>query len=278
MNYSVEFNLGGGLFSYYLIILSNLDRWVKENKITINDNVCFDSRYDTGSGLKTLPPNRSGMSGCDYNVFDYLFDQKNNVVDKTIICEYPHIECRLENILSMCERYKYISKNLIKINQNIINKVNEFKDDFFKGTMLGIHVRMTDMNLFAHGHNTKIVTEDDYFRVIDDVIMKHSIDGIFVASDNEEMLEKLSLKYNISYCKMSHRQKKQIINKEQFINEQIPNGKPNYFSPDYYIESFMDSILLSYCNIIIGRKSSLGYSSLTYDWNNIEKYYSLDES
>lgn len=276
MKYGVEFNLGGGLFSYYLIILANLDKWLENGKISIDDKLFFDSRYDTGNNLKTLPPERSGMSSSSYNIFDYLFEQNQSDVDNTIITEYPHMECNINNLNTIKERYKYISKHLIKINQNVLDKVTVFMDDNFKENMLGVHIRMTDMNLHAAGHKSVVITENDYFGKIDEVLIKENIDKIFVASDNMEMIDKLSSRYDICYYDMVHRQQTQNTSKAYWLQNWVPNGKPNDWGPDYYIESMIDSILLSYCNVLIARKSALNYSSNTYEWSKIKEYYSLE--
>ena len=50
MKYGIEFHLGGGLFSHYLIILANLDKWLESGRIKITDELYFDSRYDTEYG------------------------------------------------------------------------------------------------------------------------------------------------------------------------------------------------------------------------------------
>ena len=162
MKYGVELHLGGGLFSHYAVILANLDIWLANGKIKIEDELYFDSRYETGNNLKTLPPIRSGMSSCDYNVYDYIFEQNKDDIDKTIITECPHGTMKLDDEPTL-ERYRYIGKNMLSIKKSILEKVDLFMKSNFKENMLGVHIRMPDMNTFAVEHGGVPISETSYF-------------------------------------------------------------------------------------------------------------------
>tara|TARA_R110000796_G_scaffold61077_2_gene141419 strand:- start:60065 stop:60898 length:834 start_codon:yes stop_codon:yes gene_type:complete len=277
MKYGIEFHLGGGLFSHYLIILANLDKWLESGRIKITDELYFDSRYDTGKNLKTLPKERNGMSGSDYNIFDHIFEQDSNGIDGTIITEDTHIVLSMGGLSDIKERYQYITENMLRINNNILEKVNLFMENNFKENMLGIHVRMTDMNLYASGHNSIVINDNDYFNKIDEILLKESIDKIFVASDNVEMIDKLSTRYDICYYDMECREESEKTNKDYWFKNWFPSGEWNDWRPEFYTESMIDSILLSHCDVLIARKSALNYSSNTYEWSKIKNYYSLEE-
>ena len=274
MKYGVELHLGGGLFSHYAVILANLDAWLSNGKIKIDDELYFDSRYETGNNLKTLPPIRSGMSGSDYNIYDYLFEQNKDGIDKTIITEYPHGDIQRDDIPTL-ERYKHISGNMISINKTILEKVDLFIKNNFKERMLGVHVRMTDLNTFAVEHGSKFMSDVDYFNKIEESLLKEDIDKIFVASDNLEMVDKLSSRFDICHYGAEHILKSESITKNEWVGEWLVGDGVKNWVPEYYVESMIDSILLSHCNVLVGRRSALNYASHTYKWCKINKNYEL---
>jgi len=274
MKYGVEFHLGGGLFSHYLVMLANLDKWLTSGKIKIDDELYFESRYDTGKNLKTLPPIRSGLSGNKYNVWDSLLEQNPNNIDKTIITEFPHGDVQISNIGEL-QRYKYITENMISINNSILEKVDLFMKSNFKEKMLGVHIRMTDMNTFAVEHGGVPISETSYFNKIEEVLSKEKVDKIFVASDNVEMIGKLSSRFDICNYTANGIYEKQSIGKDEWSRTWLVGDGVRDMSSDYYIDGMIDSILLSYCNVLISRRSALNYTSNTYEWCKIEKNYEL---
>jgi len=90
---------------------------------------------------------------------------------------------------------KIIHKN--KIHHNITNYVNDFAKYFnITSRTLTVHIRLTDMNVM-HAPDYGTLSFEDYINEIDNTLkMYPEIDSLFIASDNNESVNKILALYN----------------------------------------------------------------------------------
>lgn len=133
------------------------------------------------------------------------------------------------------------------------------KDLNIDKSTLGVHVRLTDMNI-THARDYGIASIDDYIKAINDLNHKGNI---FVASDNDESLIKLKKEFGdkILYIDNMIRGKTEIEHVTQLHLDNV-KGK------DIWLEAFLDMILLSKCGTLICRSSNLANASIIHADND----------
>ena len=259
MNYKISFKFGGGIFSYMGILLENLTQWDKNGLINDTDTIYVDNR-----NLK----DRTVLSQTNINFFDLLLDQDETTTGNLTSTEIHPVY--LHEFNDKKEDYKKISKKYLRLNKDVKAKFEEFVDENFTDKTLGVHVRMTDMN--HHHPYLGQVKNQHYLDMISKVMGENDFTKIFVASDNYETIEILKREYGdmIIHYDTDFRFDKSDFDSFDFT-------KNNWImKPQFYIDSFMDGLLLSKCNATIGRTSLLNWTSQSFHWGNIENYYHID--
>ncbi len=132
---------------------------------------------------------------------------------------------------------------------------------------LGVHLRMTTMMLHD---NLKKVTYEQYCETIDKCLETGNYENIYVASDNDESLRKLENRYgsHIRYYSNLLRLKTEIIgNRSDFSWEY-----DMFFRKQFWIESFMECLTLSYCGGLVCRDSNFSNMAVVFS-NSIKNVY-----
>ncbi|MCL2311734.1 MAG: hypothetical protein FWC41_04490 [Firmicutes bacterium] len=123
----------------------------------------------------------------------------HNVID----CDMSHLRNHIwiENksysiIDTNFEIMAYISRKYIDLNDELkdfIKKDNTYQM-ILNGRYIGVHIRGTD---FRRNYNNHPVSLDinDYTNYIDDLIIRGNIDGIFLATDDENIINEMNSKY-----------------------------------------------------------------------------------
>ena len=259
MNHRINFNFGGGLFSYMMILLENLSKWDNSGVVNSLDNLYVDN---------TGRDHRSVLSNIGYNIFDYILDQDLN--DGGILgCVEGH-PVYTEEFFSKRDKYKEISKKYLNFNQNIISNIDSFIKQNFKPNMLGVHIRTTDMN---HHHSyLGVVNNKHYLDKVSEILTNNSFGGLFVASDNHETIELLKKEYGDMV----------IIYKTKFrsdtsLDDSLKIAMNNWVkTPEFFIDSFIDCMLLSNCDESVGRISLFNWFSQSVHTSKIKNYHHID--
>jgi len=261
MNYEIKFHAGGGLFSHVGILLENLLQWDRKGILTDSDTVYVNSiSHNT----------RIKYSQLGFNIFDLLLDQdtqKGDITNKLITTEGHPVY--LHEFNEKKDDYREISKKYLKLNKGIESYVNGFIDNNFVENMLGVHVRMTDMN--HHHPYLGQVSNNHYLEMISKVLVENDFPKIFVASDNFESIEILKKEFGdkIIHNETEFRVDTSTIDSHHQHNVWLHN-------PKYFIDSFIDSVLLSNCDTTIGRISLFNYGSQSFHWSKIKDYHHID--
>ena len=295
MKHGVEFHMGGGLFSHWLILLENIRIWLANSQISPTDELYINSIYKTakndfanGEYDKAKIENGLGFATC--NVFDHLLDQNILNINRNICTTAMHFSGRASDVNHYKGVYtdEVFSKGFLKLNPNLMLKADAFMAQHFKENMLGVHVRMTDMNMYAIPHDSKPISYDDYCKKIEEVLKTEKIDKIFVASDNQESLNKLSERFDICYHSFKniastesncyHITFTPLEHSENMSNHTSWNKMPaKTFDENIYVNAMIDAVLLANCHSFIGRKSALSYSSRFFPFCKLNKFHYLDK-
>jgi len=159
--------------------------------------------------------------------------------------------------------------NLNKLKSNIFSKINDYVvGKNINENTLGLHIRLTDMNVI-HGSQHGSKTYEDFIKKVMEVLQKNrNINNIFISSDNHESILKVCSDLpdiEINYISEFVRCEKEDSDNLQL---QIENLKDN----NYCINTFIEIYLLSKCGYLVHRISGYSLCSILYS-NTLKKTY-----
>jgi hypothetical protein len=240
MNYIFDID-AGGIFSKYMFAIQN----------AVNHN--FTSIYLNVTDDRTTP-----------NAFDFVLEQEIKNEFFRLNCEnlgtYDK-ETPIEKSTNF-NQYKELVKK-IKIKQNLLDKVDEYvKNLNIDENTIGVHLRLTDMNIH-HVKQYGVLSFENFISNMD------TSKNYFIASDNHESIQKLKeffgdkIKYvpNMIRCE-KETDDSTILQIDNFKNEQ------------FWVEAFIEMLILAKCGKIICRTSNLINASLVHS-NNINEIIRL---
>ncbi|WP_339902932.1 hypothetical protein [uncultured Cyclobacterium sp.] len=153
-----------------------------------------------------------------------------------------------------------IMKKGLDFNEVLTKEINEIKNRMSEVKTLGVHIRKTDhFREFPPAGNAK------FFRKIKKKFSTY--DKIFVATDDQQLLEKLKKEFSPKI--MAH----DFVRSQGAIS--IHNNETLKDGPRLAKEALLDCISLSCCNELILSPSNLSYAALVF---NPELKYSIVES
>jgi len=127
---------------------------------------------------------------------------------------------------------------------------------------------MTDMHIYHPWMG--IVAHEKYYEYIDNVINKNKIEKIYIASDNFESIHLMKERYGDL-----------IINYDTIYRSESCDSNPHNLrlhkwnvNKSFFVDSFIDSLLLSNCDILIGRNSLYSWGSHIFS-KDCQKYYNI---
>lgn len=187
------------------------------------------------------------------NPYDEILNQKITDEYKEVFCFGNELHDYDEIIL---QDIRNEVKPFFNFRKVLTHQVDSFceEHEISLGTV-GVHVRMSDMNAW-HGTQFGYVYYTDYVNKMDYLLNNHPINNFFIASDNQETLDKLIKRYGgiIHYHKNVYRTEHEH---EYGLEEDLRKkcyekltGFYNFYTP------FLDLLTLSRCGYFIGRKFS----------------------
>ena len=202
------------------------------------------------------------------NMFDYCFIQEKTPNIKNLECNNYFTydkETKIENSPSF-KNYKTFCEN-VEFTETLKNLIDLYTTKFdFNSNTIGVHIRLCDMNKF-HVKNYGQFSYEDFVKQIDEVITDNS--KIFVASDNNESIEKLKSKYGDKILYIPS-----LIRVEKENDDSYQLQVDNFSNPNFWIEAFLEMILLSKCSKLICRTSNLANASICFS-NTIQEVIRL---
>ena len=243
---------GGGIFSKFMLAIQYINATIDDvDKI---NEIYLDIDRDIPNERLTAE-NKSWLSAVgENNPFDYVLDQNPNCKFDEVLRVYPHGFGTYHNINKVSElpRLKTIVSKL-KIKDTVINKLKPLK-----GKSLGVHVRLTDMEMWHPSYGTGIIT-NTFYEATKRTLQSESFDSIFVSSDNDESLEYFKEKMNIVYNDVGNRVKGANDGRHQLGLQLNMSG-----NEDFWVDTFLEMLSLSKCNTLIYRVSNLNNASVLF--------------
>lgn len=234
MKYKVNID-AGGIFSKYLNVIQNLN---------------YMEIYEDDEFYINITDNRT-----NFNMFDFIFEQNltNEFLDFDCIIMYPYTLNKEIEYSPNYSNYKKIL-NKFKLKESLVHKINYFKEKYqITKKTVGIHIRLTDMGIL-HNKEYGSYNFENYLQNL------NPDNEYFVASDNEESIEKLRGMFGdkIKYLPNFIRGKTEV---EDMFQLQLDNFR----NPFFWEEAFIEMFLLSECgSLICSRCSNLSNASIIY--------------
>jgi hypothetical protein len=219
----------GGIFSKYMFGVQN----AIQHK--------YDSYYFNITDERT-----------DSDMFNYVLDQQYDSNHQNINCNHLGSYHKLNPIENSSNYTKYVEViNKLKFNKKLLEKVKYYEKKIgIDDSTVGVHVRLTDMNII-HGEDYGVLSFEEFKTQL------NPDTKYFISSDNNESINKLKELYgnNINYVKGMIR--------SEFENENSESIQLNNFkNPQFWIESFLEMLLLSKCGTLICRSSNLSNAAI----------------
>jgi len=243
---------GGGIFSHFMLAIqyinSTIDDVDKINEIYLDIDRDIPNERLTHMGKSWL------AAVGEKNPYDYVLDQNANCKFDEVFRVYPHGFGVYHNINEVPElhRLKTIVSKL-KIKDTVINKLKPLK-----GNALGVHIRLTDMEMIHPEHGTGVTT-NTFYEATKNIIERESFDSIFVSSDNDESVEYFKEKMDIVYNDVGNRVKWAGDGRHQIGLQLDRSG-----DEDFWVDTFLEMLSLSKCKTLIYRLSNLNNASVLF--------------
>ena len=243
---------GGGIFSHFMLAIqyinSTIDDVDKINEIYLDIDRDIPNERLTHMGKSWL----SAVG--EKNPYDYVLDQNANCKFDEVLRVYPHGFGVYHNINEVPElhRLKTIVSKL-KIKDTVINKLKPLK-----GNALGVHIRLTDMEMIHPEHGTGVTT-NTFYEATKKIIERESFDSIFVSSDNDESVEYFKERMDIVYNDVGNRVKWAGDGSQQIGLQLDRSG-----DEDFWVDTFLEMLSLSKCKTLIYRLSNLNNASVLF--------------
>jgi hypothetical protein len=194
------------------------------------------------------------------NPYNWVFNQSCDESFLNIDCNPVWVE-KAENCADYYRLKNVCSKIIIK--DGIIERVNYYAD-LFGDKILGVHVRMGDMNI-CHPEFGVFSTQDyiDKIKIINPSC-------IYLASDNEESIRLMrkEVSCNIIVAEGLVREKRSDYGQDGIHNYLLLNNEKQW------IDSWMECLLLAKCTELLCRVSNLSNTAILFS-NSLTKIHRL---
>lgn len=187
---------------------------------------------------------------------------------------------RYKGIYYYKEKNVLPSKNQIRELNALVAKYIKFRPELqellekelekFKGRRLvGVHIRGTDMYRAGKQHPLPTGKQKD-FAIIDEILERHKLDGIFLASDTESTVELFQNHYGdkviVSEAIRQKDDEGTGIHKDKMLGKNRMNHK-------YLMgrEAIIDMYLLAHCNVLVCGPSNVAFAAMIYNNNAYEE-------
>tara|TARA_A100001015_G_scaffold316302_1_gene430242 strand:- start:746 stop:1582 length:837 start_codon:yes stop_codon:yes gene_type:complete len=270
MNYLIKDKcLHVGTSGVIMAILQFMNKYIKTNKLNYSDvkNIFIEKKV-----------------ACNFDdIFDDNYD--NNNIKILVYDDDNNKESVNYNNVHNNNEYKILAKK-IRFSKKINNIINNELINITDNT-LGVHFRFTDMNAVHTRKNP--IQYKNYLSKILEHIKNHNIQSIFVASDNEESINKLLKDDNFKNIKIYHTNIRRYPTEKadekdlkwyKNDNKKFPHPYLNNFrhtsldgisTSKLHLECLVDCILLSKCKYLIFPYSNVSNLSILLSNSIIKK-------
>ena len=219
--------------------------------------------------------NKYGIEDPYEHCFNYVLDQKRD--DSYELKGYLSMGPRFdkENKLEDSDKLQLYKKVLdkVKFKKSIYDGASQLKTDLnITERTLGVHVRLTSMNLLHHDLYQQ-VTIDDYIAAIKKELNTGLYENVFVASDNDESIIKLQQAFG--KCIVFNRDYLRYKNEKMTVFDESMIEYEWFYQHRFWVEAFNETLVLANCGSFICRESNLTNMAilLSNGFNKIIRVY-----
>lgn len=248
---------GAGFFSNLAYVIQCLKFADKNNLIPIVDMENFPTNYNQNKNLMNKK-----------NIWELYFEQtckyklKDVYKSKNVYISSKNLNFRLEIFKN--KKNKSLFDKYIKINNQILKKISEFKRiNFKKQKILGIHFRGTDQKIAPNHAYPPTIYEIE--KIIEKKLFKENYDKIFLLTEQQSYYRYLKKKYCdyiISYD----------FYRSNDINDFTFNKRKNHKNL-LGMENLIEAVTLSKCNEIVYCETNISLFSIFYSNFKIKKLH-----
>jgi hypothetical protein len=246
-----------------MCILQFINYYRKKNNILIEDiNNIYIKKSVNVSNMNCIFDDNMNK-----DIFTLFFTNDSSIEN----VDYNNIYLNIE--------YNLLAKK-IKFSKMVIDIVNKEMSTF--ENTLGIHFRFTDMNKVHLINNPN--SYNGYLLEILNYVYKYKINNIFIASDNDESIHKITNHAELKHINFIYRNNKRYekenaddsdmywhVNTDTNIPHSYLNNFKNIifniYDSNTHLECILDCILLSKCNHLIFSHSNVSYLSILLSEN-----------
>lgn len=260
-----------GLFAIFMYVLDHVAYAVDKGYIPVLDIEQYECLYKEDKPVngtcnpwnyyfkELMPYDRDKLSKC------------RNVIYSAI--KYPHYKAlyyyseKEKNVLPDKEKLQELKKLVDKyfpFNENLSKKLQKDSKILKQyNRILGIHVRGTDM--YTEGKQHPVPTGDTKdFSIIDGLLQKYNLDGIFLCTDTNSTVELFKEQYGEKVITTSA--VRQIDDSKGGIHKDgTLGGGREFHKYQLGLEVITDMYLLSQCNVLLCGPSNVPFTALIYN-------------
>ncbi|MBQ6786605.1 MAG: O-fucosyltransferase family protein [Lachnospiraceae bacterium] len=220
------------------------------------------------------------------NPFEYYFQQPVGITEEealksynVILAEEAHITDSFLDVENNGNGSGYkinaifinqlarIARKYIVMNDTLNNELNREINEVLEGRRtIGVHIRGTDYKQNYNNH-PMYVSEEEYIQAIDDLIKKQHYEQIFLATDDQDILNYMIMRYG---KKIIYYNDVKRVSGTESVAFSEDNRKNNKYKLG--VEVLRDMLTLSYCDAIVSGVSQVSICAKITKLSRNEKY------
>lgn len=251
------------VFFHYFDCPIALDLDILQSNLSIYPPIWQNNLAKTFGGLKHILNLSESQMSCDISQVNYLEDM-------VVFCSYTHKTGKIKKFLTgdFADFSKLDTRGIIKailgtelqLKANIQAEVDKFAQQHFTGSVLGVHVRYTDMK----------VDLDKIHRQVGKILAKNQPYIIFLATDSQKVKEDFLARYPrvITTDKWFPESGTRLHQNWSECSDRLRNGQ----------EALIDLYLLARCDhLIYSSQSSFGYLASIISNQPMHQLYDIEK-
>lgn len=269
---------GAGFFSNFLYVVGQMEYALNKNYIPVVDM----------ENYKTLYNEKTVIEGT-LNAWEYYFSQpcqvslgeayasRNYILSNYMIYE-KYMPCKEEQGFEVNQellaRIAVDIKEHIHIKKAIMDRIEKFVREKFVGNVLGVHIRQTDSKVFNPGHKIG-ADKQKYLEAIQKLVQEEPIDTIFVATDEEGILEILKERYGNRVISTNAYRGEKGTTEGIHLSENTEKAR-EYHKYHLGEEVIEDMLLLSKADYFVFGRSNVATTAMIFNNNQYKRWMTVD--
>lgn len=267
-----------GLFAIFMYVLDHIAYATDQGYVPVLDSKRYHWLYQEKEKVNgTKDPWKYYFQPISKNWISTFID-KNVIYGAVKFPRYKGIyyyRDKEKNVLPDKEQIRYLhglKDRYIHFVPAILDELEEAAETLRKfKRVLGIHVRGTDMNTAGKQHPIPTKETKNFDRV-DAILKKHELDGIFLCTDEEEIVDIFQEYYGDKVLVTDAVRQKKDRHVGVHMDKNLGEDRTHH---KYLLgkEVLKDMYLLSKCNVLLCGASNVAYAAIIYNNNQYDEIY-----